>query len=151
MKAPRRAALCLALLPALSGCEAVFGPSARMEGTWSYAATSLAGGGWVCEVSGMVLSLQQYGNEFSGSATGGAMECVRGEEDPVVRTFGTQPVVNGRVSGDAVEFDIGTPDWHNRGRIEDGSMSGTSTILPSLAVDAAVTGIFGAARERVAE
>lgn len=146
MRKAAATALCLALLPALGGCEAVFGPSARLEGDWSFAASNLAGGGWRCQITGMLLTLQQSGNEFSGTARGGAMECVRGEEDPVVSAFGSQPVVNGRISGDVIEFDIGTADWHNRGRIEDGSMSGTSTVLPSLGIDARLTGLFGAAR-----
>lgn len=146
MKGARRAALCFVLLPALGGCEAVFGPSARLEGDWTYSAASLTGGGWRCQITGMVLTLQQSGNQFSGSARGGEMECVRGEEDPVVLALGAQPVVNGRISGGLVEFDVGTTDWHHSARIEDGSMSGTTMLLPTLAVDAPLMGVFGAAR-----
>lgn len=134
-----------ALLPLLAGCEAVFGPAVQLDGTWSYAASSLAGGGWRCHVQGLSLTLRQSGSDFSGRTHSGELECVLDGEEITIPLAG-QPVINGRISGARVEFDIGTTDWHNTGTVVEGSMTGSAHLLPTLLVDATLAGRFGAAR-----
>lgn len=141
----------LAAIAALSaaGCEAPFGiGSAWVEGDWLYDATARSGSGVSCELTGVTLSLEQEGDAFAGTASGGEIVCFAGLSSSGA-SFGTHPVTRGTVEGDDVAFDFRAGDITHAGTVTGRSMTGTVAWTLDLGGPLGVvtlTGTFAAAR-----
>jgi len=159
--AARAALAALGLLVGAAACEVdpnapgrrgggfVGGPiSVDVSGQWVYNVSNLTGSGVSCDVSGVVLSLQQRDSTFTGTYAGGELVCFGGGEQFGPEPFRSGTVLNGLVRGDSVFFDLDTPDWRNRGRLSGRSMSGQATVRLDLGMGGVHTlvGTFGAAR-----
>jgi hypothetical protein len=132
------------------GCGDSTGPAqANMGGIWLYTATNLTdGSGFRCTVSSLSLRLNQSGNTFSGTTTGGGVQCYAGSTLLVSQALGPLPVINGSTSGTSVTFDIESSDFHNVGEVQGGSMTGTTTLrVPTQSGIAVLSGSFAAARQ----
>lgn len=124
---------------------------AQVGGSWTYAASNMTGtlSGGVsvsCRFSNVPLTLNQTGDTFTGSTTGGQFSCSAGGISDG-GTFGGRIVVNGEVDENDIEFDFDGPDWHHTGSISGNSMSGQATAIFELGSGAVVLrGSWSAAR-----
>lgn len=130
---------------AFAACGAIGLSTQEIEGEWLYSADNLSGDGWHCSIAGVTLILAQDGRNFSGRTRDGEIACARGDST-IFAPIGERPVIQGRISGDSLRFDIGTSDWENRGQRSDRSISGVTRLRSSLLEGVEVTGNFGAAR-----
>jgi hypothetical protein len=129
------------------------GPTnASIGGSWDYSVTNLSatiqGIGFSCNASDRTLNINQTGATFSGNATGGLLTCQAGTEQESV-LLGSEPIVNGTVSGNSVAFDFSTADFHHTGSVSGNSMSGSCTALLDFGGSIGVvtmTGSWGAVR-----
>ncbi|MGE0353182.1 MAG: hypothetical protein AB7Q69_08075 [Gemmatimonadales bacterium] len=101
-------------------------PTVNVAGTWDLSISSLSGAGISCTLTGMVVVITQAGTTFSGSYNGGTMQCY-GPGGSTGGPIGSGTVVNGKLSGSEVQFDLDTQDIHQTGSIGGNSMSGTTT------------------------
>ena len=106
-----------------SGPEAV-----TVTGSWNASITNLSGGGASCNFSNVRADLQQTGNTFVGTYSGGTVSC-SGQGGTFSDLLDPGSVINGTVNGNAVAFDIDTPDFHLVGTINGGSMAGTARLV----------------------
>jgi hypothetical protein len=143
------AALVTTLMAVVAGCGGEStAPGANVSGQWSYEASNISGSGVTCNISGMTLTLNQSGSTFSGTANaGGTLSCSNG-----VSTFtdplGSDVVANGQISGNSVQFDIGTSDIHNSGTLSGNSISGIVTLrVVSNGTTVILTGNFASVRQ----
>ena len=122
---------------------------ADVSGDWIYNATNLATLGMSCNVSNVVLSLQQSDSTFTGTYAGGEIVCFVPGEPAEPREFGSGVVLNGLVRGDSVFFDLDTPDWRSRGRLSGTSISGETAVRINLGIDGEIflLGPFGAVKQ----
>ena len=97
---------------------------ANIGGTWTYAATNLASGGFTCNAS-LTLSLTQSSGTFHGSYFG-TLTCFGGGDQITEPVQGQ--VTGGTVNGNGIAFNIDTSDFHHTGSVSGGSMSGTATM-----------------------
>ena len=138
-------AVVLIACAAAAGCELV-DPAEEVDGEWLFSARNLTGAGVGCQVDGLRLQLVQDGTRFSGAATDGEMSCDQ-ESESVDVELGTLPVINGRLTGSRVSFDIGSADWSVDGTLAGGSMEGTMQMVVGEPFgNVVVSGRFGAAR-----
>ena len=130
----------------VAGCDAVGVSERELEGEWLYASDNLFSSGWHCSIHGMSLQLSQENRHFSGSASGGKLNCIRGDST-ILAELGSRPVINGRLySGDSIRFYVGTDDWEHRGVRTTRSISGVTRFRSSFVEGAELSGSFGAAR-----
>lgn len=123
------------------------GPAPSVTGQWSYTATNISGSGITCNISGVSLSLTQSGSTFTGSTTGGDAAC-SGPGGSFDDALGGDVIANGQMTGNAVQFDIGTQDVHNAGTLSGNSMSGTVTFRIATGTSTIIlTGNFSAVRQ----
>jgi len=117
----------VALLVAGCGGDDSTGPSnADVAGTWTLAVSNMSGGGISCTSNTpFPLTLSQSGTTFNGTYGAGNVTCVGGGESITFTASGS--VVNGSVSGNTVNFDLDTQDFHHTGTLNGNSMSGTAT------------------------
>jgi hypothetical protein len=109
----------------LSACGDSTGPkSPNLAGSWSYNATNLAGGGLSCSVSGVIVSISQTDNTFTGTYSPGTLSCVSAGS----AAFSGGTVVNGTITGTGVNFNFDTQDWAHNGSLSGNSVSGTTTM-----------------------
>lgn len=136
-----------------TGCDLPFGiGGAWVEGEWAYEARNLTGSGLSCDVTGPILTLDQEGSSFSGRAGGGTVSC-RGGQGTVSVAIAGAPVVNGRVDGDQIQFDLGTSDMGHAASVNGRSMAGTVTWWLNLGEPTGLVllqGHFAAARQATA-
>jgi hypothetical protein len=95
-----------------------------------------------CQIVGANLTLLREDGEFQGTVDGTMTCAVIGS----IQFSFDQQVTAGVVAADSVGFRIGT--WEHRGRLSNGSMSGTATI--DVVIDGAATslnGVWAAARQ----
>lgn len=136
----------------LSACHGsnATGPAApSVTGNWTYSASNVSGSGLACDISGVAMGLQQSGNTFTGSLTGGTLSCTASGQTST-QSLGSDVVANGTIVGNTVAFDIGTSDIHDAGTISGNSMSGTVTIRLDLGAPTGVitlSGNFAAVRQ----
>src|SRR5262245_39749722 len=101
--------------------------NANVGGAWTYNATNLAGSvsgvTFACNVTGSTISLTQSGTTFSGTITGGTLSC-SAPGFSTSNNLSTGAVANGTVNGNAIAFDIDSPDWHHTGTLSGASISG---------------------------
>lgn len=139
----KRLGLVLGLL--VAGCSDSTGPDIpRLNGSWSYAATNITGGGLTCSITGMTLTLSQTGNTVTGSTLGGRMSCQAGT---LTETFdiAAGTLTGGSINGNVVRFSMGTTGaFQNTGTLTDNAISGQLVINLS---DAVLAGTFVAARQ----
>jgi hypothetical protein len=114
-------------LMAACGDDDGSGPgSIDVTGTWSASVSNMSGSGVSCTSSSPTqLALAQTGATFSGSYDGGAVDC-SGPGGTLSSPLGSGSVTNGQLNGNAVSFDLGTPDLHHTGTASATSMSGTA-------------------------
>ncbi|MGH7510253.1 MAG: hypothetical protein ACREMZ_12400 [Gemmatimonadales bacterium] len=110
---------------AAAGCgDDSTGPSeANLAGAWTLSATNVSGQGVSCNLSPTPVTISQSGTTFTGTYGPGTVTCVSGTESVSFSVQGS--VVNGSVSGNAVQFDLDTQDVHHTGSLSGNSMSGT--------------------------
>src|SRR5215831_12921719 len=103
-------------------------PKLDLTGSWTYSATNLSVSGVSCSISGVTMTLVPASNTFTGTiAPGGVLTCT-GPGGSDSQPLGGDVIANGVVNGNSVQFDIGTPDFHNAGTLSGNSMSGTVTV-----------------------
>jgi autotransporter translocation and assembly factor TamB len=106
------------------------GPTAvdpsTLNGTWSASFTNLSGVGISCHSSSVTTTITTSGNTFTGTYGSGTMTCAAGGQSQSGQ-FPSGAVVNGTINGNAVAFDLDTPDQHQTGTVSGNSMSGTAT------------------------
>jgi hypothetical protein len=141
-----RSVAVLAVLGVLAGCRGSTDPQIGVNGTWSYAASNLAGNvfsnlgryaGYVCSLN-MNMSATQSGSIFTGTWAGPA-DVLGGPHASVTCTQGYQQltyylhgrITNGTISGDTVAFDAVSvvASWSFTGTISGNSMSGNMSIF----------------------
>ncbi|HET9385147.1 MAG TPA: hypothetical protein VFO67_08375 [Gemmatimonadales bacterium] len=88
----------------------------NVQGSYNYQVPSLRTQGVTCRVHA-VMALAQQGTTFDGTYTG-ALIC----NADSVSVAGT--VVNGRLKGDSVFFDMDNTDWHDVGVLTGTDMAG---------------------------
>ncbi len=102
------------------------GPGSSVDGVWSASLSNLSGSGVSCSSTAPTqLTLNQTGNTFSGSYTGGELTC-SGPGGTFSDPVGSGSVVNGQINGNSLSFDLDTPDFHQIGTITGNSLSGTA-------------------------
>jgi hypothetical protein len=99
-----------------------------LTGNWSYSASNVSGSGVSCNISGVIATLTQTNNTFSGAISGGTVSCSAPGVATQTSALGGDIVANGHINGTAIDFDIGTSDYHNVGTISGNSISGTVTL-----------------------
>ncbi len=134
-----RPVLMVALLN-LTACSDATAPGARITGTWIYSASFFSAGNQ-CNATGIRMTFAHNGRNFSGSTTGGNLNCIGG---PPGGPLGNFQVVGGRVSGDSVSFELQPLDWSNSGVMVGNSITGTA--VSGTGVDTR-TGTFSALRQ----
>lgn len=98
-----------------------------VAGSWTYAATSLTGGGITCSFRNVPITLAQNGTTFSGAYAGGVFSCT-GPGGSISEQVAGGAVASGTINGNTVQFDIDSPDWRNTGTISGSTMSGTVVV-----------------------
>lgn len=105
------------------------GPTApdpsTLNGTWSASFTSLSGSGITCSTTPVTATLTASGNTFTGNYGTGTMTCAAGGQSESAPIPGGV-IVNGTINGNAVTFDLDTPELHQTGTLSGNSMSGTA-------------------------
>lgn len=99
--------------------------SHHLVGSWSYEMPDLQDGhGVTCVVSGPILALTQSGVAFSGNVSGGTVAChASGVLDSA--SLGPGVVINGRIAGDSVSFNVDNTQWRSVGTfVTEDSMAG---------------------------
>ncbi|HET8648877.1 MAG TPA: hypothetical protein VFL95_02460 [Gemmatimonadales bacterium] len=125
------AAVSLLILLAACGGDSTGPSKSTVAGTWTFAITSLSGGGLTCSGTGMTMTLAMTGdNLFSGSHTEGTITCSAGGESDTER-FASGPILNGTLNGTQVAFDMDDASFHFTGTLNtrDKTMAGTTTAV----------------------
>lgn len=126
----------LAAVGAISGCAASTGPKVNVGGTWKYEAQNLTEGGTVtCTVTDMTLSLTQTSSTFAGTYSGANADCTFTSTHLAFPLSSSGTIVDGRINGDQVSFDMGDHLWSQTGSISGNSMSGNATITINSGID----------------
>jgi len=148
----KRVVMSIALLAAALACggESSTEPKTDVSGEWTYNATNLSGTGVACTNLEISMTLSQNGTTFSGTVLTASMSCFDPGHvltgPPIVA--GVTAVANGKLSGNRVQFDLGTQDVHNAGSLTGNSMSGTIMLrAPAGSTTVTLTGNFTAVRQ----
>jgi hypothetical protein len=137
----------LALAALLAACDTLGLGNTDIEGTWLLSARNLTAPRFTCEITALELHIRQDGDRFTGTTSGGEVECMEVDSVLFTRLLATEPIVAGRLIEDSVMFQIGNADWSHAGRIQGRSMTGTMQLLFGPPIGSSVlTGRFGAAR-----
>jgi hypothetical protein len=96
----------------------------QLSGQWTYNASNITGGGISCNMFGVSFNLTQSGTTFTGTTLGGSVSCSAPGAGTFNESLGNDVIANGTINGNAITFDIGTPDIHHTGSISGSSMSG---------------------------
>lgn len=118
----------------LAACRGdVTAPDPGIAGTWAYTASSLqeqGSAGSIGRITGLALGLTGPRTAFGGVTSGWTLTLANsttGKE--TTGSLPSGPIVNGRASGDSVEFDIGNSDFHSAGRVVGDSIAGITTFI----------------------
>ena len=95
--------------------------------TWKFELPGLVGGGMSCAIRGASLELVRQGTALEGSYGDGELTCTDSTGRPKDLGPAEGMLVNGKVEGSRISFDIDSPDAHQTGTITAHSMSGTAT------------------------
>ncbi|HEU4647612.1 MAG TPA: hypothetical protein VFS33_01035 [Gemmatimonadales bacterium] len=118
-------ALTLLLVAGCSGDGPTASDPSTLNGTWSASFTNLGGSGISCSTTTVTATLTTSGNTFTGNYGSGTMTCAAaGQSESAPIPGGV--IVNGTINGNAVTFDLDTPDLHQTGTLSGNSMSGTA-------------------------
>lgn len=102
---------------------------AALTGTWAYRG-DLSGDGFDCRIDGLTFTLQVSGTSITGTASPGTIFCSRGVLAFSFFVFnGDQPIVNGLFSGNDLQFDFGTAEFHNEGIFSSNQMIGDVALV----------------------
>jgi len=111
-------------------------PPSTLDGVWNFTVTNLhatvQGSLFTCSVAGATINLTQSGTDFSGTYSGGNLNCTWKGQSQIIPVAGE--VIGGSLIGNAVSFDLDTPDFHFTGSVTRNSMSGTcvmTVVFPS--------------------
>jgi hypothetical protein len=123
------------------------GGAVDMSGEWTYESELfLAAEGLSCSIEGMTLVLEQRDSTFSGSYSGATLICIAtGLPPDTLLRAGFGAVVDGRVRGDSVFFDVDDSRFRHAGRHSGGTVSGTAVMF--LGDGRTLSGSFSAARQ----
>lgn len=94
----------------------------QVAGVWRLDITNFNSGPVSCLDTGVTMTLQQAGESFSGTYSGGQFKCSSAVGSDSAPTSGK--VVHGSLSGTSVQFDLDTTAWHQTGTISGTTMSG---------------------------
>jgi hypothetical protein len=100
-------------------------PPATLTGEWTFSAPALIAGTMSCEISGMVLTLSQTGDDVTGASQGGTITCRDGQTSNS-RELSAFVVEGSEMEGD-VELSIG-PALTVVGTFTGSAITGTATI-----------------------
>lgn len=146
-------ALLLGALGLLIGCggDAAAPEEPTVDGTWEYTISNLVGGGLSCDITGMILQIQQSNGRFAGTSDGGTLVCSAGgvAGEPIGLTEGT---LTGEVMSNAVVFELlqDTDQAINEGSLDNGRITGTTTTRLDFGEPLGIvtsTGTFSAVRQ----
>jgi hypothetical protein len=136
----------LAVFAVTAGCSDLTGPSIpEVTGQWTYNATNLQSSGVTCGITGVTLSVtHQSGENFSGSTSGGTLNCSDGQQS-ISEPLANLTIVSGVVrENGSISFNLQSQDWTNTGSLAGASMSGSTSLR---AGDFTLTGSFSASRQ----
>jgi len=121
------------------------GGTVDMSGEWAYKSELfLTGGGRSCRIEGATLALEQSDSTFSGSYSSATLICVAtGLPPDTLLRAGFGAVVDGRVRGDSVFFNIDDSRFRHSGRRSGTTVSGTAVMFLD---DRTLTGTFTVAK-----
>lgn len=121
----------MALMACGGGGDAGTGPGpshASVSGAWRVTVSNLhdAGNVATCQITNGTMTLAQSGTTFQGSYAA-HLSCAAANGAQLDQDI-TGAVANGAVSGQAVTFDLDTPDFHFTGAASGASLAGTSRL-----------------------
>ncbi|HEY8470998.1 MAG TPA: hypothetical protein VIL18_15225 [Longimicrobiales bacterium] len=107
------------------------GGTVDMSGQWTYESELfLSGQGLRCSIEGATLVLEQSDSTFSGSYSSATLICVTAGLPPdTLLRAGFGAVVDGRVRGDSVFFNIDDSRFRHAGRRSGTTVSGTAVMF----------------------
>lgn len=146
----RRILVLALVLAAACGGDSTTGPNQQTNvgGRWLYTATNVAGSGVSCNLSNVSMTLTQTGSTFTGTVASGSNLSCTGPGGSINESLGNDVIANGVVTGNSIQFDIGTQDLHNTGTVSGNSMSGNITIrIVAGATTINLAGTFSAVRQ----
>ena len=123
--------LCSTIAALAAGCGESTGPDSSISGTWRLTHSGISSGGESCSVAGTTMVINQSGSVFSGTYSGGIVSC----GGDVIGVLGNGVIVNGTISGSAIEFNLDNNTWHNEGTLTANGMSGTASIAVSVGAE----------------
>lgn len=113
----------LAALSLLTSCGDSTGPAGEpLTGTWLYSVPDITLGLQRCSITDLVLTLQQTGDRFTGSTSGGTSTCSSGQPQPIA----SFPVTEGSIRGNLVTFNIAGTEVRNEGTLSGNTVTGTA-------------------------
>jgi hypothetical protein len=127
VRVPALAALALATV-LVAGCGESTGPGTELSGTWTLTHSGISNGGESCSIAGTTMVINQSGSVFSGTYSGGIVAC----GGDVIGVLGNGIIVDGRISGSDIEFNLDNNTWHNEGTLSANGMSGTVAVVANV-------------------
>lgn len=100
---------------------------ADVTGTWALTLSNLSGSGVACSATGVTANLTQSGSTFTGSYSGGTITCMAAGQT-ASQPMATGDIINGKVDGNQVTFDVDTTDAPFTGTVDGNAMTGTGTV-----------------------
>lgn len=121
------------------------GGTVDMSGEWTYESELfLTGQGLRCSIEGATFTLEQSDSTFSGSYSRATLVCsATGLPPDTLLRAGFGAVVDGRVRGDSVFFNIDGSSFRHAGRRSGTTVSGTAVMFLD---DRTLTGTFTLAK-----
>ena len=95
--------------------------------TWKFELPGLVGGGISCAIRGASLELVRQGTALEGSYGDGELTCTDSTGQPKDLGPAEGMLVNGKLEGSRISFDLDSPDAHQTGIMSADSMVGTAT------------------------
>lgn len=112
-----------------------------VNGSWTLSMSDLAGPHDInCSAAGTTLHFASAGANFTGTYSGGEYTCTDSTGQTLTAPVGSGQVLNGRVAGKLVVFDLGSAGNGFTGQVSGGTMSGTVSIAVGVADGIVVSG-----------
>lgn len=130
-----------------AGCGDGTGPRpADLQGVWSYSVNDLSFGRVICSIKGLTFEITQTGGTFTGTTSGGTLDCQGPLSNPSSTPLSPAPVVNGVIEGDRVVFDFQDASYHHDATLAGETLSGQVLVRENGLVTG--EGTFTATRRR---
>ncbi len=127
VRVPALAAFAVAAV-LVAGCGESTGLGNELSGTWTLTHSGITSGGEACSIAGTTMVLNQSGSVFSGTYSGGIVAC----GGDVIGVLGNGIIVDGRITGSDIEFNLDNNTWHNEGTLTANGMSGTAALVANV-------------------